>query len=184
MDILFGDPFYYNIIHHLLPKDLCNLARTCKHYKNTITKKYIKEFVLSNVKNELKRVLGDNYETFIRHVKKMDKHREFNDVYNTYFAIIFKNKYDDFNAMRIYYDYNRDNMLTNYTEYFCDCLFNGIYEPDQSNGYNSFDFFLVAVNKTNNKITKILNNSSPRCNDSLYFFENDTNDMFKLTKYL
>jgi hypothetical protein len=37
MNILFGDPFYHNIIYHLHIKDLYNLMSTCKHLKNSVS---------------------------------------------------------------------------------------------------------------------------------------------------
>ena len=69
MDILFGDPFYHNIIHHLSIKDLHNLICTCTHYNNHIKKSHIKKTTLTNIKNHLHNIIGPNYDEFKNKVK-------------------------------------------------------------------------------------------------------------------
>ena len=62
MNILFGDPFYHNIIYHLSYIDLHNLKSVCKHYHQTIPK-CIKLITILNIKRQLHKMLGSNYET-------------------------------------------------------------------------------------------------------------------------
>jgi hypothetical protein len=184
MNILFSDPFYHIIVHHLKTKDLYNLRKTCQHYKNTITKKYIKEFVLKNVKNELQKVLGHNYENFSEQVKKInDKlHTDENtDRYNTYFAIIFKNKYDIFSYDMEWYKYHRTSLYANNYKYHCDCVLDGLFDVIHN---SPFEFFLISINRFDNKIIKTKKEKLTKYDESIYFFENDTNDIFNLSKYL
>jgi hypothetical protein len=60
MNVLFGDPFYHNIIFYLSWKDLYNLKGVCKEYQNTIPK-CIKLITSRNIKKKLHKMLGNNY---------------------------------------------------------------------------------------------------------------------------
>ena len=92
MDILFGDPFYHNIIHHLSPSDLYNLTLTCTHYKNTIPK-YKKNVTIYHIQQKLQKSLGLNYKNFKEQFKTLKlgeiiTNQEILTHYNKYFLII------------------------------------------------------------------------------------------------
>jgi hypothetical protein len=203
MDILFGDPFYHNIIHHLLPKDLHNLKCSCKHFKNTITKNFIKEVTLRNVKDELKNVLGDNYNRFKEYILQLDreiiqpsymgksltKYNEYlkaNNKYNTHYIIVFKKVFTEFGIYTdLYKECKKDRFQINEDTYFCDCSFTGITSRIKEYywGDNCFEFNLYAINKDTTKIKRI-EARRPSYDDSFYYFEHDTTDYFKLSYYL
>ena len=84
MDILFGDPFYHNIINHLSIKDLCNLQCVCSHYKNTITQTYIN---IRRIKNNLYKVFGNSYREQIPKMKQLKPNHDTSKCYNKYFVV-------------------------------------------------------------------------------------------------
>lgn len=121
MDILFGDPFYHNIIYHLQLKDLYNLICTCSHYKETIPP-IMKNIIIKNVKNDL-------YSGNIKSLKnKLIQCKLSNEIMmNKYFIIVvykvnFKKLNDDDNldvgyggGTRFYVDGMNYDIAYNYT---------------------------------------------------------------------
>ena len=73
MDILFGDPFYHNIIHHISWTDLYNLKSVCTHYNTHITKTHIKHATIKIIKEKLHTLTSKNYNRFKKTMIKMDR---------------------------------------------------------------------------------------------------------------
>jgi hypothetical protein len=93
--ILFGDPFYHNIIYYLKLRDLYILKCVCKHYNTTISKTIIKNSTLIDIKNNFTKALKDDYLEFKNNLKmaNYDKTHAINienmtKDYNKYFVII------------------------------------------------------------------------------------------------
>jgi hypothetical protein len=79
MNILFGDPFYHNIIYHLSIKDLYNLIKTCTHFNHLKT--YIKIFTVNDIKHNLSLSLGNKYYMFKIKYQSLFKEIEKHDNY-------------------------------------------------------------------------------------------------------
>lgn len=62
--VLKGDPFNYHIIQNLDILTLYNLRLTCKHYLN-ITISLIKQKIISEMEDRLRKVLGHTYNEFM-----------------------------------------------------------------------------------------------------------------------
>jgi hypothetical protein len=95
MNVLFGDTFYHNIIYHLSMRDLYMLKCVCSQLNNYISKNFIKNITLRNIRDELKNVCNENYGKLKNKLKNAtyselhytDKHNMLTD-YNKYFVII------------------------------------------------------------------------------------------------
>lgn len=86
MDILTGDPFYHNIIHHLHIPDIYRLKCVCTYYNKTITQSFINQITINNIRKDLYNLFGDEYEENIKKIKKL-KLEDANKFYNKYFII-------------------------------------------------------------------------------------------------
>lgn len=93
-NILFGDPFYHNIIYYLSWKDLYTLKCVCKHFRNNISKKQIKKTTIKNIREKLHMVLGSGYEKFMKKYKSLSDSDmtlktvdELSKDYNKYFIV-------------------------------------------------------------------------------------------------
>ena len=69
-EVLCSDWFIYNIKEHLVPKDFLMLKYVCKYYHKNITVMDVKRCIISNINLRLKKILGDNYDTFIKYISK------------------------------------------------------------------------------------------------------------------
>lgn len=72
IDVLAGDPFYYNIINYLNSDDIYNLLQTCKHYKSNITSSEIKRQTLKEINQRFTDLFGNQTQEFKKIMKELE----------------------------------------------------------------------------------------------------------------
>lgn len=72
IDVLAGDPFYYNIIDHLKGDDLYTLLQTCQYYKKTITLSLIKKQTLKVINQKFYELFGNLTPDFKKIIKELE----------------------------------------------------------------------------------------------------------------
>lgn len=69
-EVIFGDPFFYHIIHYFSPKDLYNLIQTCKFYREFITFNYFEQQIIVEINRRLYEIFGDDLSGFKKMLKE------------------------------------------------------------------------------------------------------------------
>lgn len=87
MDILYGDPFYHNIIHHLPIPDIYRLKCVCSSYNKNITQPLINKITINNIKKHLHKIFGNNYDENIKNIKEICLNKIDPNPNNKYFVI-------------------------------------------------------------------------------------------------
>lgn len=72
IDVLAGDPFYYNIIDYLKSDDIYNLTQTCQYYKNSLNLSIIKRQTLKEINNKLYELFGNQTIEFKKIIKELE----------------------------------------------------------------------------------------------------------------
>jgi hypothetical protein len=70
LEVLYSDWFIYNVVEHLVPKDLYSLKFVSKYYYKNIDEKTITNSIIINIHKRLKQVLDKKYDTFIKFIEK------------------------------------------------------------------------------------------------------------------
>ena len=184
MDILFGDPFYHNIIHHLNMREIHMLKCVCQHYNTKISKTFIKKMTMSYIKDDLKKVFNDNYVEFKNELKNAEwselhqiNKEELIQNYNKYFVIIIFKK-------------PSKNFIIN--SYICENIFifnNNYHAPGEfyqiSYSGKSILYCDVIRNDTNiAPIKEIIYNKKSNYHSNTYWVEHDSQELFNLADYL
>jgi hypothetical protein len=181
MDILFGDPFYHNIIYHLSMRDLQNLTFTCIHYKNNIPK-YMKDMTINDIKNEFHDIFGDNYDFYKNKIRHSNNENEIKQQYNKYFIVVV-------------YAYEKSVLVKN-DVVTCSLLGDEIQvtkmykikysKVDFRIVHDRYIFALYSLNP-NSDIKKIKNDVYKNYKigkNYIYWIENDSDKLFDLMDYL
>lgn len=72
IDILAGDPFYYNIIDNLDGNDIYNLLQTCHYYKESLNLSIIKKQTIKEINKRYHNIFGEHVMEFKRIVKDLE----------------------------------------------------------------------------------------------------------------
>lgn len=169
MDILTGDPFYYNIIYHLSLKDIKCLKCLHKHLKFTLTKKHINQCKINSIKNDVYRLFNTKEQK--QELKQIIANKK-NDNWNTKYFVICVSIYP-FNQLNDYW----------YTFAFYDTYRN--YTCARNTYRNEASFYIknntiISIFAMNNDIELEKLNINQKENN-LYLLDNDDNtDVFSL----
>jgi hypothetical protein len=183
MDILTGDPFYYNIIYHLSLKDLNNLKCTCIHLNNTITKTVIKNITIHKIKYQLHKIFGDMYDSNIKKIK--DARADEKIRYNKYFMVTMLNEYHKLKNIDAKYHIN---MSDSYSVHMKGITYGINYSRYTINitGYLNCLLYFESLDEKNIDIYEIRSQcwGSHSKNYNLFWIENDSDAVFDLLNYL
>jgi hypothetical protein len=183
MDILTGDPFYYNIIYHLSLQDLNNLKCTCTHLNDTITKTVIKNITIHKIKHQLHQIFGDMYDSNIKKIKDAKSNDKI--LYNKYFVVTILKGYHKFKSINANFHIN---ISDSYSIHMKGVAYRINYSRYTINILGDFNCLLYfeSLDEKNIEICKIRSQcwgSHSNAYD-LFWIENDSDDVFDLLNYL
>lgn len=72
IDVLAGDPFYYNIINNLKSDDLYNLSQTCQYYKINLNLSLIKRQTIKEINNKFQELFSNQTTDFKKIIKELE----------------------------------------------------------------------------------------------------------------
>jgi len=72
IDVLAGDPFYYNIIDYLKSDDIYNLLQTCQYYKKSLTLSLLKKQTMKEMNNRFHELFGNLTPEFKKIIKELE----------------------------------------------------------------------------------------------------------------
>jgi len=72
IDVLAGDPFYYNILEYLSNDDIYNLSQTCQYYKEQLNLSIIKRQTLKEINKRFNELFSNNTQEFKKIIKELE----------------------------------------------------------------------------------------------------------------
>jgi hypothetical protein len=167
--ILYGDIFLHNIINYLDLKGLSKLKCVCKRYGQIISKTLVKQLTINNIKSELMKVFGTEYDKIKKNMDFFWKHEK---CYTKYYVVkigdvMYASGSRHFKNTLFYI--NEVSYIANYS-----CRY---YES--SKNYAMIHTIPSTLNISD------LKNQIYKATDRTYFFlENDTEEPFELADHL